>query len=123
MSKKNAGKKNDDDGPDPNRINTALKAECDMLQRQIVTEQERQDKAKSNENDLRDRVIELDSEFTEKREETRKIVDDMKRQYQTMQDDLMGQIVKLEKQVDDNEADIKNKDDQIFLLDQEIKEE
>jgi hypothetical protein len=34
MSKK-GGKKNDDEGPDPNRINTALKTECDYLKAKI----------------------------------------------------------------------------------------
>jgi len=125
MSKKpsKGAKKGDDEGPDPSRVTAALQNECDMLQRQIVTEQERQDKAKSNENAYRDRIVELDTEFTEERDKTKKIVDEMKRQYKDMQDRLMEQIITLEAQVAEHETDIQNKDEQISLLDQEIKEE
>lgn len=125
MSKKpsKGAKKGDDEGPDPARVNAALQNECDMLQRMIVTEQERQDKAKSNQKSYDDRILEIDSEFTEEREKTKKIVDDMKRQYKDMQDRLMEQIIALQAQVAEHETDIQNKDEQISLLDQEIKEE
>lgn len=125
MSKaKGKGKaKGDDSAPDPTRINTALQIECAMLQKQIVSEQEREDNAKSNEEAYRNRIIELDQEFTQEREKTKEIVDDMKRQYKDMQERLMEQINELETQVSGHEADIQNKDEQISLLDQEIKEE
>ena len=125
MSKKGGkgAKKGDDEGPDANRINTALQNEVDMLQRMIVTEQERQDTAKSNTEMYRNRIVELDGEFEQERDKTKKIVDDMKRQYKDMQDRLMEQINELEAQVSGHEADIQNKDEQIALLDQEIREE
>ena len=124
MSKKGKGnKKNDEDGPDPTRINAALKNQNDMLQRMIVTEQERQDKSLSNTQMYNDRIVELDSEFTEERDKTKKIVDDMKRQYADMQDRLMSEINELEAQVNEHDTDINNKDEQISLLEQEIKEE
>ena len=122
MSKKGA-KKNDDEGPDPNRINTALKTECDFLKAKIVSEQERRDKAESNQKAFRDRIVELDEEFTDERDKTKKIVDDMKRQYKTMQDDLNEKITNLEGQANEHESDIKAKDDNISLLEQQIKEE
>ena len=98
MSKKGGkgAKKGDDEGPDANRINTALQNEVDMLQRMIVTEQERQDTAKSNTEMYRNRIVELDGEFEQERDKTKKIVDDMKRQYKDMQDRLMEQINELE---------------------------
>mgnify|MGYP006279627569 CR=1 FL=1 len=125
MSKKGGKgqKKGDDEGPDPNRVNTALKNECDMLRRQIVTEQERQDKAESNKEEYRDRIIELDSEFEEERDKTKKIVDDMKRQYKEMQDELMQKINSLELKVSTHEKEIEEKDEEITKLDKEIKEE
>ena len=122
MSKGKGGKA-EEEGLDPNRINIALKNEWELLQRMIVSEQERQDSAKYNENELRNRLKELEIKRTEEEDRTKKIVDDMKRQYYDLQ-------VKLNKQIDDNqaqvtqfEADIQNKDEQIALLEQEIKEE
>lgn len=125
MSKKagKGAKKDDGEGPDAARINTALKNEGGMLQRMIVSEQERQDTAKSNEEGYKNRIIELDGEFTKEREQTKKIVDDMKRQYKDMQDRLMEQINELESHVSEHESDIQNKDEQISLLDQQIREE
>lgn len=125
MSKKGGkgNKKGDDEGPDANRINTALQNEVNMLKRMIVSEQERQDTAKSNSEMYRNRIVELDGEFSQERDKTKKIVDDMKRQYKEMQDRLMEQINELEAQVSGHEADIQNKDEQIALLDQEIREE
>ena len=116
-------KKGDEEGPDPARINLVLQNECNMLQRQIVSEQERQDTAKSNEEAYRNRIIELDQEFTQERDKTKDIVDDMKRQYKVMEDGFMEKINILEAEVAGHESDIQNKDEQIHLLDQEIKEE
>lgn len=94
-----------------------------MLQRMIVSEQEREDKARSNEEAYRNRIIELDQEFTQERDKTKEIVDDMKRQYKDMEGRLMEQINELDTQVSGHKSDIQNKDEQISLLDQEIKEE
>ena len=125
MSKKGGkgASKDDGEGPDATRINTALKNEGEMLQRMIVSEQERQDNAKSNEEGYKNRILELEGDFTKERENTKKIVDDMKRQYKDMQDRLMEQINELDSHVFEHESDIQNKDEQISLLDQQIKEE
>ena len=113
MSKKGGkgNKKNDDEGPDAARINTALQNEVNMLQRMIVSEQERQDTAKSNKEAYRNRIVELEKEFSQERDKTKTIVDDMKRQYKDMQDRLMEQINELETQVAGHEADIQNKEE------------
>ena len=120
---KGKGNKNEDEGPDPNRINIALKNEGELLQRMIVSEQERQDSAKFNENELRNRLKELEIKRTQEEDRTKKIVDDMKRQYKIMQDDYEAKIETNEKEVAEQEADIQRKDEQIALLEQEIKEE
>ncbi len=70
-NKGKGAKKGDDEGPDAARINTALENNCKMLQRMIVSEQERQDTAKANQEAYRERMIELDGEFKSEREKTK----------------------------------------------------
>lgn len=55
----------DDDGPDADKINYALNAMMGNMQERIVMEEERNNRARHQENELRKRMIELDGDFKE----------------------------------------------------------
>lgn len=75
------GAKKDEDGPDAAKINYALEAHHMAMQEKIVTEEERQDRAKASTNEMRTRMVDLKDEFTDLRSNTKTVVDDLKRQY------------------------------------------
>ena len=69
----------DDDGPNPEKVNFALEAYMESLQQRIVAEEERQDRAKDDENELWNDEVGLGDDFKSLRKETKEITTDLKR--------------------------------------------
>ena len=100
MPPKKKPNKKDEEGPDPAKINYAPEAHLGAMKERIVTEEERRDRAKASENDMRNRIVELNDDFSELRVGTKSTVDDLKRQYKDMEDSLMEKITKLDTEVE-----------------------
>ena len=62
-------------------------------------EQEKSDKAKTTENNLRNKIIELDGLFNKEKENLFEITNEMNKQYKHMQDDLLKEINELKASV------------------------
>ena len=67
----------DDDGPNPDKVNYALDAYLGSLQMRYVHEEERLDRAKDLENELRTDEVTLADDFKKLREETKAITKDL----------------------------------------------
>lgn len=74
-----------------------------------VIEQEKADKAKVNENKLKERIFQLQTAFENEREKLFKITNEMNKQYKTTQDEMLKDINKLK-------ADVKDKTEKIGLF-------
>lgn len=66
---------------------------------ETALEQERSDKAKTTENYLRNKIIELDGLFNKEKENLFNITNEMNKQYKHMQDDLLKEINELKTSV------------------------
>jgi hypothetical protein len=80
------------------------------LQLKIVDEQERADRAKTSETQLRNREFELDKDFKTEKDRLFNISNDMNRQYKQMQDELLKDINELNSTVVDKDEVIKTKE-------------
>ena len=108
-----AAKKDDDGKPDAGAVNAALNSQLESLRERIVLEQERSDKARRSENELRKREVELFEEFKSEESTTKRIVSEMNDQYTVMQNDMMSKISALTEKVGDLERQISEKKDEI----------
>lgn len=64
-----------------------------------MEEQDRADRAKAGENELKARVLELEQDYKDEKDKLFCIVSDMTRQYKQMQDELLKEINELKKTV------------------------
>jgi len=120
---KKSAKKDGDEGIDMGDLNRLLQIQVQALQQKIVFEQERADKAKASENEIRQKMLELNKDVDDEKRRTNDIVCDMTRQYKSLQEDLVGQINNLQGQVKDHKDTITEKDQAIYLLTREKEDE
>ncbi|KAM3146360.1 hypothetical protein pb186bvf_001329 [Paramecium bursaria] len=90
-----------------------LEHKCRALQTRFVEEQERADRAKAAENEIRGRVIELENDLKKEKDKLFCIVSDMTRQYKQMQDELLKEVSELRQLAMDKDEIIKNKEQYI----------
>jgi len=113
MSKAKKGKdkkKGDDEVKDKSKdMNFILSVQLETLQQKLIYEQERAERARANQDRLKIRFGELDGSFKKEKEKRDRIAEDMNRQYETMQNDLLNEIRELEEQVAKSEQILRDK--------------
>ncbi|EAR88147.2 hypothetical protein TTHERM_00016120 (macronuclear) [Tetrahymena thermophila SB210] len=114
MSKKSGKGKGKNDGDELGaEKEQVLRTKVESLIQRLGHEQERADRAKAAENELRARLFDLDKDFKNEKDRLFSITSDMTRQYKQMQDELLNQVNDLNKTVIEKDEEIKKKDQQI----------